>query len=251
MASSDPLRPNAAGGLAERLARVRAVVFDLDDTLYPELDFVRGGFAAAAALAGRFGVDARVLEAAMEEELQKALDQRRRAARVFDTVLQRFSLPTDAETVDWLVAAYRERSLFLTPYPDARPTLETLAGRVLIGLITDGPWPVQRAKFAALGLEEYFNAIVFTDEIGPDAWKPSPAPYEAVERMLGVVQDALVYVADDPQKDFIGARGRGWITLRIRRPDSLHGGLEPGPGYGPDGEIETLVELLALTRKGP
>lgn len=229
------------------LADVRGVVFDMDDTLYAEVEFVRGGFAAVAAEAGdRFSVDAPSFEAALERELERVYAGTARSGHIFDRVLEEHGVPVDLETIAWLVSIYRGHRPELRPFDDVLPTLETLSGRVRIGLITDGPGVVQRAKFAALGLAPLFDATLFTDDLGQDHWKPSEHAYETMEHALGLEGSQLVYVADNPVKDFVGARARGWRTLRIRRPGGLHSRAEPEPGHEPDGEIETLGELLVI-----
>lgn len=257
------------------LAGIRGVVFDLDDTLYPELDFTRGGLAAAAAaLAERFSLDARDVEAALEGELAAVLAGTAETGHIFDNVLEAYGLPADQETIVWLLSTYRGHAPALAPYPDVVPTIEALRGSARggaadtvaggadapadgahaptaaapakVGLITDGPVDVQRAKFAALDIERFFDAVIFTDELGAQHGKPSELPYETMEAALALPGAALVYVADNPAKDFVGARARRWKTLRIRRPAGLHSRAEPRPGYEPDAEIQTLAELPAL-----
>ena len=88
------------------------------------------------------------------------------------------------------------------------------------------------------------DAIVYSDALGRNAWKPSPLPFKAVLQRLSLSGDEAIYVADNPAKDFRGARQVGMGTVRIRRPDGLHRNLEPRcPSDAPDVEITRLADL--------
>ena len=141
---------------------MKAVLFDLDDTLYPEMEFVRGGFRAAARhLAGRHGLDTERLY----EEMLDVLGRDGRG-RVFDRVLEDHGL-LSAEAVALMVYIYRTHRPSLRPDDDARATLEALRqADVRLGLVTDGMGSVQRRKIAALEIEDLFEAVVCTDELG-------------------------------------------------------------------------------------
>jgi putative hydrolase of the HAD superfamily len=233
--------PIAAPGI------IHGVVFDMDDTLYPEIQFVHGGLAAAAAAAGeRFGFAPEDLLTRMNDALQDDLAEFGRARTVFNTALRGLGIVDDPETIAWLVSVYRDHEPKLEPYPDVRPTLRLLAPLVTLALITDGPATVQRAKYEGLRLSEFFTAVLFTDECGPGAGKPSPTAFRLVEEMTGLRGAALAYVGDNPAKDFVGARRLGWKTIRLRRPDGLHATADAEPGLGADAEAVSLGELPRL-----
>jgi putative hydrolase of the HAD superfamily len=222
------------------LPRWRAVVLDLDDTLYPEAAYVRSGFRAVAALAQEtLGVPAG--EAAAE---LVALFGQGVRGDTFDRWLASRGL--DGEAVDDLVAAYRAHEPDIDPFPDAAPLLGRLrADGSAVGLLSDGDAAVQGAKLDALGLRDAFDAIVITGELGEGAGKPSPRGYEEVLRRLG---DALpgesVYVSDNPAKDFLGARRAGMRSIRVRRAGGIYAALEPEtPEHAPDAEAADLERV--------
>jgi len=226
---------------------IRGVVFDMDDTLYPEMQFVQGGLAVAAEAAGeRFGVAPHELLSSMRTALERDLAEYGRARTVFDSALSSCKIDYDPATIAWLVSVYRTHEPKLTPYPDVRPALAHLAPLATLALITDGPASVQRAKYHALHLAGFFADAIFTQEHGPKAGKPSPAAFRIVEKLTGLPGPALVYVGDNPAKDFVGARRLGWKTVRIRRPGTLHAGVEAQPGLGADAEAASLAELPGL-----
>jgi putative hydrolase of the HAD superfamily len=130
--------------------------------------------------------------------------------------------------------------------------LEGLHRRYLLGLLSDGYLEVQRKKVEALALDRYLDAIVLSDEFGRDAWKPSPRPFLKVLEVLAVDAHAAVYVADNPAKDFAGARGVGMASVRLRSEDGVYGRLEPSaPRDAPDIEITDIGDVeRALERLG-
>ena len=216
-----------------------AVLLDLDDTLYPERDFARGGFRAAALL-----LSAR-LQRPASELFELAWQHFERGVRgaIFDSVLAELGVPHDAGLIDELVRAYRLHEPQLTLFADADRLLTTLVPRFRLGLLTDGPADVQRRKVKALVLTSHIEAIVYSDDFGREQWKPSPIPYLELLRKLHVDPSHAVYVGDNPKKDFIGARRLGLQTVRIRRPNTEHGHVEPAAGFEADHEITSLDSL--------
>lgn len=209
------------------------MLLDLDDTLYPERDFARGGFRAAATLL------ATRLERPSDELFERLWQQFERGVRgsIFDAVLGE---PCDAALIDELVRAYREHEPQLALFSDAERLLSRAWPKHGLGLLTDGPADVQRRKVKALGLQTRIEAIVYSDDFGREHWKPSPIPYLELLRKLHVDPSRAVYVGDNPKKDFIGARRLGLQTVRIRRPDSEHERAEPQPGFEADHELASL-----------
>lgn len=225
---------------------MKAVLFDLDDTLFAERDFVASGLTAAAAwAAGRAGLNG---EDCRRELLRLAEDGPR--GRVFDAWLESRALP--AAWAAEMVASYREHVPAIRPDPAAPALLERLAGRFALGLVSDGYLAVQRRKWGALGLDRWFGCALFTDELGRERWKPCPDGYRLVLERLGVEAAEAVYVGDNPAKDFLGARRAGLRSIRLRRPGGVYAGLEPtGPDEAPDLDIARLDDLEpALTALG-
>ena len=217
----------------------QAVVFDLDDTLYPERDFVLSGFRAVAAwLEARIGVPA----AHGYDEL-RALFAAGVRGNTFDRWLEERGLPAHA-FVPEMVRVYREHEPRLSPFPEVPELLAALRRGSRLGLVSDGPLAVQRAKLAAVGLEQFFDAVVFSDAWGREAWKPSLLPFTTVLERLGTPAAASVYVADNPVKDFLGARRVGMRTVRVRRPGGEYAHLGPPAGeHAPHATIESLRDL--------
>lgn len=213
------------------------VVFDVDDTLYLERDYVRSGFEAVGRWASvHLGLDG-VGSAAWE-----AFCAGRRRT-IFDDVLTAQGV-RDPEVVAAMVDVYRRHRPTIALEPDARQCLDELRGRAVLAVVTDGPRHSQRAKVSALGLPGRTSLVVVTEELGPGRGKPHPLAFEVVEARTGVRAEACTYVADNPTKDFAAPRALGWRTVRVRRPGSLHEGTESGDDV--DVEVEDLGCALAV-----
>jgi len=224
----------------------RAIVFDLDDTLYPERDYVLSGFRAVAAWAEpNLGIPAEQGFA----EMQALLDQGVRG-EIFNRWLERHGL-LDGASVAHLVELYRQHEPKISLFPEVTSLLRSLRTQYCLGLVTDGYREVQQRKLAALNLAGYFDAVVFADEWGRGAWKPSPVPFYAVLERLGHLSPAeSVYVADNPAKDFLGARRVGMATVRVRRPTGFYANQEPADlEHHPDICVTSLDELSPALRR--
>lgn len=217
----------------------KAVVFDLDDTLYPEHDYVTSGFRAVAAWAEEtLGM---VAEDAYRRLMRLFAES---SAGTFDRLVAELALPDG--TARTMVAVYRGHNPELTLPDDTARLLERLRRTYALGLVTDGYLDVQRRKVEALGLERYLDAVVFSDSHGRAHWKPSPRPFEAVVEQLGVPPAAAVYVADNPVKDFLGARRAGLRSIRLRPERGVYVHLEPETReHAADAEIPSLEALEA------
>ncbi len=216
-----------------------AIAFDLDDTLYPERDFVISGYAAVAAtVRPRFGVD-----------ILPALTARFLAGErgdLFTPVLAAAGHALPEAEIRELVEVYRGHRPALSPFPETMAVLKRLKRRWRLGLVTDGIAAVQRRKIDALPLDGLFDAVTVTDEMGTDGtgrtfWKPHPRAYQDCAAKLGLPVSALAYVGDNPAKDFVTARRLGIFTIRVRRPGTLHGMIEAAPDHAADVEVPDLT----------
>lgn len=233
-----PARLTVPRGLDAPLPPV--IVFDMDDTLYPEADFVRSGHRAVAE---RVWQDLRV---DIEPELRRRFAAGQRGD-LMSAALAALDVDAPQDYVGRvLVPIYREHAPAIRPHVETVPVLTELRARGhRLALLSDGWAEVQRRKLAALGLAGLFDEIVITDELGRDAWKPSPVGFERILIALGVAGDAAMYVSDNPHKDFAGPHRLGMRTVRIVRPGTEHGeALAPAPEYQPQRMIRALHELL-------
>lgn len=216
------------------------LIFDLDDTLYPEMEYIRSAFRAVAEeFAPRLGL----ATDEVERELNGAFASDPNSS-VFDRWLA--SRDLSVELVPLMVEVFRASEPELHLFCDSKWTLDRLGGSRL-ALLTDGRSSSQRYKLQTLGIESAFEQILVTDEIDISCRKPSPRGFQVLLERLEVDPQLAAYVGDNPLKDFRGARQLGMGTVRVRRSCGRYSSLEPvNEDYAPDAEISTLFELPDL-----
>jgi putative hydrolase of the HAD superfamily len=150
------------------------------------------------------------------------------------------------EIVAALLNVYRQHTPTISPFTESIDLLNTLTKSYQIGLVSDGYLEVQQRKWMALGLDYLFDAVVFSDSLGRENWKPSMAPFKLVLERLQIAPEHSIYIGDNPCKDFFGARQFGMYTIQVKRAESEYANLQPpGAAYCPDLTIDSLSQVLA------
>ncbi|MBF9143941.1 HAD family hydrolase [Hymenobacter properus] len=213
------------------------LVFDLDDTLYPELSYVHSGFRAVAAfLSPLLGVPAETLAAGIiAEEAAQGRGQ------VFDNVLRQHGHWSKA-LVAACLRAYRQHLPTFSLYSDAERCLTRFADWPLY-LVTDGHKEVQARKVAALGLAGRVRHAYLTNRYGRHRAKPDPHVFQLICRREKVEPNQVIYVGDNVRKDFVGIKPLGFRTVRILRGNYAH--YEADAAHEADRRIHSLDELTA------
>jgi putative hydrolase of the HAD superfamily len=220
------------------------VVFDLDDTLYPERQYALAGFRSAARWAeAEFGVTG------LADEMAGLLEVGM-LGKLFVTVLGRHVPDHRPEHLLAFREAYKNCDQpELELFEDAIHALDHYQRQGPIGLITDGTLHVQMKKVRALGIEERFAKIVYTDALGADRayFKPHRRPYETMLEALGDPSDRYVYVGDNPAKDFVAPNAMGWISVLVHRDHPrIHDVTRVADGGAPQHTVRSLRELSSI-----
>jgi putative hydrolase of the HAD superfamily len=219
------------------------LVFDLDDTLYPERQFALSGFEAA----GRWA-EAELGIAGLAADMTRLLDDGHLGALFKQALAAKLPAHTP-EHLAGLIEAYRNHEPALALFDDAVWALAHFAPQAKLGLITDGTHHVQAKKVEALAIAAHFREIVYTHALGGREFsKPHPLSYERVEQALAAEGDRLVYVGDNPSKDFVVPNARGWTSVMIVRPETarIHAGAQVAAGGAPQHTLASLTELPAV-----
>lgn len=214
------------------------VAFDLDDTLFPERDYLHSAYREIASiLSAKYGIDrGGCLDAMLAggfDALISLLDDRAIAHE---------------EDVMWCVDRYRHHKPDISLSPIVKSTLSGLKQRgVAIALITDGRITTQTLKIEGLGLNDYISPedISISEAIGAD--KSQPLPF------LRVMQrhpdaERYVYVGDNPTKDFFHPNALGWITIGLLDEGiNIHKQVfDTPPEYQPQCWIARLNDIISL-----
>ena len=223
-----------------------AVVFDLDDTLYGERDYVRSGYRAVSRhLAAALGLERLGRDGAAGEDWLWDRFCRGRADRAFDELNEAFELALTGDDIRWLVRVFRSHRPDIRPFDATAETLARLKEEYRLGLLSDGFLPAQRLKLDELGVGGLFDAVVFTEDLGRECWKPSPAGFEAIACELDAAHDACAYVGDNPSKDFVAPNALGWLTVQLVRPGQVHAHKPPAHDGAPRTIVHSWDELVA------
>lgn len=217
---------------------IKAVIFDLDDTLYPEYEYVKSGFdAVAKEIEKLYGLkDA-------EKSLLSLFEESRLG--VFDRYLKRNKLPRTEQSVGELLDVYRSHKPNIVLSKETADTLNALkkAG-YKTGVITDGRVRQQHLKIASLGLEKAVDKIIITDELESAQYrKPHPLAFVTMCEALGVLPEETVYVGDNPKKDFAVKKYLPIKTVRLKSA-GLYANEEYAENILPDAEIDKLSDIV-------
>lgn len=223
---------------------MKAVVFDLDDTLYLERDYVKSGFKEVDAfllrhdIAGFFSLASRHFEEGVR-------------GNIFNVVLDELNVIYDGDYIGMLVDVYRSHVPAIRLLPDAQEIIKRLHGNYNLGLITDGFAVAQNKKVDALNLRALLDYIVITDELGHPGqyWKPHRKAYELVQNYFSIPGSDCVYVGDNVKKDFVSANALGWMTVQVCREGREHEEVLATSAYSAHYQIANLKELPKLLSK--
>ena len=187
-----------------------AMVFDLDDTLYSEKEYVRSGFHQIAALFPEIP-DAEV-------SLWKFFLDKKPAIDCF-IEKERISKDLKKKCLD----VYRFQKPDICLYPGVHDMLLRLKKQIKLGLITDGRPEGQHAKIRVLGLESIFDYIIITDELGGASFrKPNTTAFKLMAEALNVNNAKMCYIGDNIQKDIAGAEALGMTAILFQNRDGLY-----------------------------
>lgn len=191
---------------------LKAVVFDLDDTLYGEKQYIKSGYRAVSKLL------IQVEDA--ELKLFKAFEEKKSA---FDEVLKNEGIYTE-ELKQKCLEIYRNQYPEISFYNGVADMLVKIRERgYKIGIITDGRPNGQRAKIKALELDNYVDYIIVTDELGGISYrKPNEKAFCIIREKFDLKFEEMCYVGDNIMKDFIAPEKLGMKTIWFKNRDGIY-----------------------------
>jgi putative hydrolase of the HAD superfamily len=219
----------------------KGVIFDLDDTLYPQQQFVQSGLMAVSAyLYNIYGIKV------YDELLKRYLGGDR--TTVFESVLKKSFKEVENSLLCKLVHVFYSHKPNISLYSDAQICMALLiAHKIKIGIITDGYAATQRRKVAALELDPLIDGVVYLDELLKAPCNPQEDAFHILTAQMGLDIDEVIFVADNPLTDFLVPRRSKIYCVRIKRNNGEYAYAEPpSPEYAPDVTISTLELISGL-----
>lgn len=192
--------------IEEGKSRIRGVIFDLDDTLYSEKEYVKSGYKAVSDFLG----------GGYEEKLWSYFTSGKPA---IDLLLKELSRECEKAEV---LNVYRFHKPNIQLYPGVKELLAELKSKgYKVGIITDGRPEGQRNKIEALGIE--VDDIIITDELGGIQFrKPCDIAFRIMQNRWRMNSSEMVYIGDNACKDFQAPKQLGMKSIWLRNIDSVY-----------------------------
>lgn len=221
---------------------IKLIIFDLDDTLYNEIEFVMSGFEAVSEyLFQEFGLDKK-----KTFKLMKNKFTRYGRGQVFNDILKEYNFKYNKKLINKLVSVYRSHTPSIKTYPKIKSFLVQLKSkRIKLALVTDTRWQVQRRKVEALELNDYFDYIVYTDKY--NTTKLNPKIIKKIIKEFNVRPGEAMFIGDDPNFDFIATKKLGGHTIRIRQGRLKK--ITLNKNHEADSEVDSISQLIIKINK--
>jgi len=222
---------------------ITTVVFDLDDTLYDEIEYCKSGFTAVADFLTEMPETppaVRIFDALWKQFTTG------NSTKTFNAALDELDIGYDDKCIRKLVNVYRSHIPNITLPRDSRDVLCELRAKYMLALLTDGFLPGQQLKVQSLGIEKFFKCIVYTEQLGREFWKPSPAGFEKIIETLKARPENMVYIGDNEKKDFIAPNKLRFSTVQLIRPARIHTYISTESGDKAQFVIHKISQLPAL-----
>ena len=186
--------------------KIKGVIFDLDDTLYSEKEYVRSGYKAVSDYLG----------GGYEEMLWNYFESGKPA---IDELLRKIGRESEKDTA---LDVYRSHKPCIHLYPDAADIIEGLKVKgIKVGIITDGRPEGQRNKLEALGL--IVDDIIVTDELGGIQFrKPCDIAFRIMQTKWRLNFNEIAYVGDNQAKDFQAPQQLGMISVLFQNESGIY-----------------------------
>lgn len=233
---------------------IRAIFFDLDDTLLDDtISSERSAAHVAAELVGDRGADPGALAVAYMEEAMDFWERLEPGApkppsgairpRLWQAALARFGIHDEA-LAERLAQRYDNvRVERVELFPETLPVLHALHGRYKMAIITNGFAETHDAKIARLELSRFFDAVILAGEM--QLVKPDPAVFHHAMDRLGVTADESVMVGDRFDRDVKGAHAAGMRAIWVNTRNEV----APAGDRLPEAEIPSIAALPQALEK--
>ena len=218
----------------------KALIFDMDDTLFNEIEFVFSGFKA---------VDDWLKTNWNQQGFYKTATNiflNGDNQLVFNKALDCMGIDYTSSQITKMVDVYRNHSPNINILEDFLELQMKIKPWVKLGVITDGYLVTQKNKARSLRLNDYFHTIIFTDEYGKEYWKPHRHSYDMICEEFSCQPTECIYIGDNINKDFITAKQLGWRTIQILRNESIYKNQKVEEHYKAHHKIKDLREITEI-----
>ncbi|MDX4012119.1 HAD family hydrolase [Aliarcobacter skirrowii] len=223
--------------------KIKVIVFDLDDTLYDEIEYVKSGFIQVANyFSYEFEIDKNLIYNYMIQDLET-----NGRGKIFDNMLENFKIYSK-ENIKKAILVYRtHKPNIVLPQESIEVLRYYNSLKIPIYIVTDGNKIVQNNKIEALKIRKYIKKDFITHRYGIKNSKPSTYCFLKIAQNENVEFRDIVYIGDNPNKDFVNIKKIGFRTIRIVQ--GMFKELEKPKEYEAELNIQRLAELKNIIIK--
>ncbi len=213
------------------------LIFDLDDTLYQEIDYVKSGFKNVAFFLSPI---LKIKSEKIFEEMINILNKDGRG-KVFDSLLDAKDNKNVA-LINKCLQIYRTHIPKIKLNPEADEIISKLGSKAYV--VTDGNKLVQNKKINALKISNKFKKIFITHNYGVKNAKPSIHCFALIKKIESCKWNDMTYIGDNPYKDFVNLNPLGVNTIRLI--NGSYRNVKLDKKYEANYKINSLAEIFKI-----
>jgi len=219
--------------------KIKAIIFDLDDTLYPEKMFVMSGFQAVSKyLSKKYDIPYEIIFIKLKKGFERGIRKNN-----FNVLLGELKIKDDM-VLNKIIEIYRHHFPNISLDSDTEKVIKELSVKFKLALVTDGYPLTQKNKITALELSKYFDLIKIND-ISRGENKKNLEIFSKIIKQIGEKNNNMVFVGDNPLKDFNIPKKLGLYTVRMIRKDGIYNHIQENLEFI-DYTIKDMGELFKV-----
>ena len=228
--------------------KIKAVFFDIDDTLFDSTTLAKMARMNAVKAMIESGLPLANVTQGYNLLMKIVNKYGSNYDKHFDKLLEILGCEWNPKIIAAGVVAYHDtKQAYLKPDPEVVPTLIALRDKgYKLGIISNGKSVKQWEKIIRLGLHHFFDVVVISEEVGSE--KPDTKIFEVALEKLNVEPYEAVYVGDNLETDILGANKAGMVSIRILKGKNKEG-KPTGEMMKPRYSIKKLSDLLNILKK--
>ena len=216
----------------------KLIVFDIDDTLYNEIDYVKSGYKEVSKY-----IEKKYNKKNVYKMLMSLFDTS--SKNVFNRLFDDLKIEYSNEDIMFLVNTYRNHKPKIKLARETISVINELKNNYKLAIVSDGNYNTQKAKCNSLELDKYFDMIILTDEYGKDYWKPSRKAFDLLSNEFHVRLSDMYYIGDNPNKDFYISK-YGINTIRYYNKNGIYYNSEYKENIKEKHRIDNLNEIKKI-----
>ncbi|SVB97713.1 uncharacterized protein METZ01_LOCUS250567 [marine metagenome] len=222
---------------------IKAVIFDLDNTLLDFIKMKQNAVRAAVSAMQEAGLNLDT-EKSYKDIFSLYEEIGWENQKIFNEYLTKTLGYVDNKFLAAGIVAYRSaREASLQLYPNVNRCLfELLKMGIRLAVVSDAPSREAWLRIYHLNLHHLFELVLTFDET--KARKPSPVPFKMALEKMDISPDETLMIGDWPERDVVGAKKVGIRTIFAKYGDTF-GTVHSGA----DWDVEDIYEVVTIVKE--